>query len=108
MSVGIVPCVKDPSHIIHSTKEVVPPVLHSARPFPPPGIVQGIGGNGGISQDHPYKAGALVATKYPKYIEKHHGNAFGVNPKRQILPYQIPANSPAHLKINDPKFGNVK
>ena len=108
LSAGIVPCAKDVSHIIHSVKDVVPPVLHSARPFPPPGLVQDIGGSSGISQDHPRKVGALIATKYPKYIEKHHGNDLNVNPKRPILPYHIPANSPAHLKINDPTFGNVK
>jgi hypothetical protein len=38
-----------------------------------------------------------------KYVEKHHGNDGGVNPRRGPIKYQIPAGAPAHLKINDPK-----
>jgi hypothetical protein len=52
------------------------------------------------SQDHPYKAGAAIDKH--KYVERHHGNDWGVNPRRVPTPYRIPANAPAHLKINDP------
>jgi len=37
------------------------------------------------------------------YVEKHHGNDLSVNPRRVPIKYQIPAGSPAHLKINDPR-----
>jgi hypothetical protein len=52
-------------------------------------------------QDHQRKVGAAIAR--PKYVESHHGNDFGVNPRRVPTGYQIPAGAPAHLKINDPK-----
>ena len=52
-------------------------------------------------EDHPRKVGAAIAR--PKYVESHHGNDFGVNPRRVPTGYQIPAGAPAHLKINDPK-----
>lgn len=48
-----------------------------------------------------YKVGA--ALKNIPYVEKHHGNDLGVNPKRPFVKYQIPKGTPAHLKINDPK-----
>jgi len=51
----------------------------------------------------PYKVGALVPSDHLKYVEKHHGNDLGVNPRRVPEPFHIPANAPAHLKINDPK-----
>jgi hypothetical protein len=54
-------------------------------------------------QEHQFKVGGLVPSDHPKYVEKHHGNDWGVNPRRVPIPYQIPAGSPAHLKINDPK-----
>jgi hypothetical protein len=52
------------------------------------------------SPDDARKVGA--ALRNIPYVEKHHGNDLGVNPKRPFVRYQIPANSPAHLKINDP------
>jgi len=58
------------------------------------------------SQDRPYKAGALVPSDHIKYVEKHHGNDSNVNPRRYPkTPYQIPAGTPAHLKINDEHRG---
>jgi hypothetical protein len=51
--------------------------------------------------DHARKVGAAIAR--PKYVENHHGNDFGVNPRRVPTPFHIPAGAPAHLKINDPK-----
>jgi hypothetical protein len=48
-----------------------------------------------------YKAGGALR-KVP-YVEKHHGNDLGVNPKRPFVRYQIPAGAtPVHLKINKP------
>lgn len=48
------------------------------------------------------KVGGFVPSDRLKYVEKHHGNDFSVNPRRVPTPYHIPANAPAHLKINDP------
>jgi hypothetical protein len=48
-----------------------------------------------------YKAGAAI-DDIP-YVEKHHGNDLGVNPKRPFVKYQIPAGAtPVHLKANKP------
>jgi hypothetical protein len=48
-----------------------------------------------------YKAGA--AQDNIPYVEKHHGNDLGVNPKRPFVRYQIPAGAtPVHLKANKP------
>ena len=48
-----------------------------------------------------YKAGAAI-DNIP-YVEKHHGNDLGVNPKRPFVKYQIPAGAtPVHLKANKP------
>ena len=52
------------------------------------------------SPDDARKVGAALR-KIP-YVEKHHGNDLGVNPKRPFVRYQIPPGTPAHLKINDP------
>jgi hypothetical protein len=58
------------------------------------------------SQDRPYKAGGLVPSDHLKYVEKHHGNDFNVNPRRYPqTPFRIPAGTPAHLKINDEHRG---
>ena len=56
---------------------------------------------GAVGGNPHYKAGA--ALKNIPYVEKHHGNDLGVNPKRQFVRYQIPKGTPAHLKINRPK-----
>lgn len=54
------------------------------------------------SQDRPYKAGSIVPSDYLRYVENHHGNDLQVNPRRYPkTPYQIPAGTPAHLKINE-------
>lgn len=42
------------------------------------------------------------------YVENKHGNDLGVNPRRTPTPWVYTPGAPAHLKINDPKFGNVK
>lgn len=65
-------------------------------------------GNGGIpvftvpSPDDARKVGAYDYKDRQKYVEKKHGNDLNVNPRRVPTKYQIPAGSPAHLKINDP------
>ena len=51
--------------------------------------------------DDARKVGAPVASFYPPYVEKHHGNDLNVNPKRPFVKYK-PGGLPAHLKINDP------
>jgi len=56
---------------------------------------------GAVGGNPNYKAGA--ALKNIPYVEKHHGNDLGVNPKRPFVKYQIPAGTPPHLKINRPK-----
>jgi hypothetical protein len=85
---------------IHLHPEINPRAAWSARP------TKGAGGlfNPVVaSQDHPYKAGGLVPSDHLKYVEKHHGSDWGVNPRRVPTKFQIPAGAPAHLKINDPK-----
>jgi len=55
--------------------------------------------------------GARIGAYYnPRsgYVENKHGNDLGVNPRRVPVPFVISSNAPAHLKINNPKFGNVK
>lgn len=90
----------------HSIKEIKSTPLHSPRPAAPGMVVNPSG-----IYEHPgtgRKVGALVASYYPKYIERKHGNDLFVNRKQPIVKYQIPSGTPAHLKINDPKFGDVK
>jgi hypothetical protein len=53
-----------------------------------------------LSTDIGRKVGAAILR--PAYVEKHHGNDLNVNPRRVPKKYQIPAGTPAHLKINDP------
>lgn len=48
------------------------------------------------------KVGNYDYKDHQKYVEKHHGNDLNVNPRQLIKKYQIPANTPAHLRINDP------
>jgi hypothetical protein len=48
------------------------------------------------------KVGNYDYKDHQKYVEKHHGNDLNVNPRQLIKKFQIPANTPAHLKINDP------
>jgi len=48
------------------------------------------------------KVGNYDYKDHQKYVEKHHGNDLNVNPRQLIRKFQIPANTPAHLKINDP------
>jgi hypothetical protein len=52
------------------------------------------------SPDEARKVGG--ALRSIPYVEKHHGNDGNVNPRRVPIKYQIPAGSPAHLKINEP------
>jgi hypothetical protein len=89
--------------VVHDHPATIPRAGWSARPSK---------GSGGLfnpvvpSQDHPYKAGALVPSDHLKYVEKHHGNDFNVNPRRYPkTPYQIPAGTVAHLRINDEHRG---
>lgn len=56
-----------------------------------------------VPQEHKFKVGGLVPSDHVKYVEKHHGSDWGVNPRRVPTKFQIPAGAPAHLKINDPK-----
>lgn len=86
----------------HSHPAIVPRAGWSARPTKGAGglVVPSIssartGGDG-------RKVGGFVPSDRLKYVEKHHGNDFNVNPRRVPTPYHIPRNAPAHLKINDP------
>lgn len=87
------------SKAIHTHPTDVPHNEYQARPLK---------GNGGIpvftvaSPDDARKVGDHNPRKIP-YVEKHHGNDLNVNPRRVPTKYQIPADSPAHLKINEPK-----
>lgn len=58
------------------------------------------------SQDHPRKVGGIDPSDFHKFVGKHHGNDFNVNPRRYPqTPFRIPAGTPAHLKINDEHRG---
>lgn len=88
----------DIAKVIHTHPTDVPHNDYQARPLK---------GNGGIpvftvsSPDDARKVGDRNPRNIP-YVEKHHGNDLNVNPRRVPAKYQIPANSPAQLKINDP------
>jgi hypothetical protein len=88
----------DIAQAIHIHPSNVPHNNYQARPLK---------GNGGIpvftisTADDARKVGDRNPRKLP-YVEKHHGNDLNVNPRRVPIRYQIPAGSPAHLKINDP------
>lgn len=57
-----------------------------------------------LSTDLGRKVGGLVPSDHLKYVERHHGNDLAVNPRRPARRFQIPAGTPAQLKINDPKI----
>ena len=85
----------------HGSKDHLSLNLHPSRPtmldkgnLAPGKDVGALGGN-----PH-YKAGA--ALRKISYVETHHGNDLGVNPKQPFVKFHIPANTPAHLRINDP------
>ena len=83
----------------HTHPAIVPRANWSPRP------TKGAGGIPVFVQPNPSdarKVGSLVPSDHLKYVEKHHGNDGGVNPRRIPRKYQIPANAPAHLKINSP------
>jgi hypothetical protein len=88
----------DIAQAIHTHPADVPHNDYQARPEK---------GRGGIpiftisTADDARKVGDRNPRKLP-YIEKHHGNDLNVNPRRVPIRYQIPAGSPAHLKINEP------
>ena len=50
-----------------------------------------------------FSRGGILPKDALRYVEKHHGNdLLSVNPRKPIAKkYQIPAGTPAHLKIND-------
>lgn len=55
--------------------------------------------------------GARIGAYYnPRsgYVENKHGNDLNVNPRRVPRSWVYSKGAPAHLKINDPKFGKVK
>ena len=90
----------------HTASEGIHPPSHPSRAVnehtfmaAPPGFQnKGVGG-------------ARIGAYYnPRsgYVENKHGNDLGVNPRRVPVPFVISSNAPAHLKINNPKFGNVK
>lgn len=84
----------------HTHPALVPYASWSPRP------TKGAGGIPVSVQPRPgdaRKVGGLVPSDHLKYVEKHHGNDGNVNPRRVPIPYQIPAGTPAQLKINDPK-----
>jgi hypothetical protein len=99
LSVGIVPCATTASHIIHEVKEKKSFPLEPARPSQAGGQYAIIPAST-TRPDDARKVGA--ALRNIPYVEKHHGNDLSVNPRRPFLRYQIPAGSPAHLKINEP------
>ena len=82
----------------HTHPAVQPRASYQARPLK---------GNGGIpvftvsSPGDARKVGERNPRNIP-YVEKHHGNDLNVNPRRVPTKFQIPAGSPAHLKINEP------
>ena len=56
-----------------------------------------------LSTDLGRKVGAAVRSDHLPYVERHHGNDMAVNPRRPARRFQIPAGTPAQLKINDAK-----
>lgn len=101
LSVGILPggtgCCWPPAN--HSIKEQKAYPTEPNRPSQAGGQYALIPAST-TSPDDARKVGA--ALRNIPYVEKHHGNDLGVNPKRPFVRYQIPAGSPAHLKINEP------
>lgn len=100
LSAGIVPCATTASHVIHTIKQENAFPTHPNRPSQAGGQYALIGPST-TTPDQARKVGA--ALRNVPYVEKHHGNDLKVNPKRPFVRYQIPAGSPAHLKINEPK-----
>jgi hypothetical protein len=102
LSVGILPggtgcCWPRANHQVKSKRSFP---VHPERPSQAGGQYALIAAST-TSPDDARKVGAALR-KIP-YVEKHHGNDLGVNPKRPFVPYQIPEGSPAHLKINEPR-----
>ena len=90
----------DIAQAIHTHPANVPHNNYQARPLK---------GNGGIPvftvarADDARKVGSYNFNRdHHKYVEKHHGND-SIDRRRVPIKYQIPAGSPAHLKINDPR-----
>jgi hypothetical protein len=84
----------------HTHPAIVPYAAWAPRPR------KGAGGLQVSVQPRPgdaRKVGGLVPSDHLKYVEAHHGNDLLVNPRRIPVPFQIPAGTPAQLKINDPK-----
>jgi hypothetical protein len=71
---------------------------HTFMAAPPEFQNSGVGGK---------RAGAYYNPR-SGYVENKHGNDLRVNPRRVPVPFRIPPGAPAHLKINDPTFANVK
>lgn len=91
--------------VIHDRKDIIPRVHYNARPSQADGQYALIGAST-TSPDDARKVG--TALRRVPYVEKHHGNDLKVNPKRPFVKYQIPAGTPAQLKINDPFSYHVK
>jgi len=52
-----------------------------------------------------FSRGGVISSKHPRYVERHHGNDLStmVNGRKPVpRKFQIPAGTPAHMKINDP------
>lgn len=89
---------------------------HSSGINPPTHPSQAVGKRSEIMRAPPEfqnqgVGGARIGAYYnPRsgYVENKHGNDLGVNPRRTPTPWVYTPGAPAHLKINDPKFGNVK
>jgi hypothetical protein len=87
----------------HGAKAEVPHNLYSARPVPSkkgnlePG--KDLGAYGGNAN---YKPGAALRRPQNYHIFKKDTNAGTTSFRPVPGPYQIPANTPAHLRINDP------
>jgi hypothetical protein len=80
-----------PDNVPHNTQYIARPVKSKIPVFTVP------------SPSDARKVGAYDYKDHQKYVEKHHGNDLLVNPRRVPIKYQIPDNSPAQLKINDPR-----
>lgn len=87
-SEGIHPPVRPSAAITQHTFMAAPPEFQN----------KGVGGK---------RAGAYYNPR-SGYVENKHGNDLRVNPRRVPTKFVLDPHAPAHLKINDPTFANVK
>jgi hypothetical protein len=96
---SIVEAIHDPSEGIHPPSHPSHAITnHTFMAAPPEFQNKGVGG-------------ARIGAYYnPRsgYVENKHGNDLRVNPRRVPVPFVIPPNAPAHLKINRPTLFSIK